>query len=151
MNRDRLYEEKLPRKFTVILSPKTIREMEEIYRLNSNKVNELYQWYSYIDDVQNYVSNRAVAWNYNGRNIRFPNGALFIKDFDYNVGYTIKTNKYTEQTYVYVFMMNLKTEEFGLKRPPVIQESKKKRQIVIKESQLHSIIHKTIRRLLLRA
>ena len=38
--------------------------MEKIYRLNSNKVNELYQWYSYIDDVQNYVSNRAVAWNY---------------------------------------------------------------------------------------
>ena len=104
--------------------------MEEIYRLNSNKVNELYQWYSYIDDVQNYVSNRAVAWNYGEGNIRFPNGALFIKDFDYNVGYTIKTNKYTEQTYVYVFMMNLKTEEFGLKRPPVIQESKKKRQIV---------------------
>lgn len=64
MNRDRLYEEKLPRKFTVILSPKIIREMEEIYMLNSNKVNELYQWYSYIDDVQNYVSNRAVAWNY---------------------------------------------------------------------------------------
>ena len=151
MNRDRLYEEKLPRKFTVILSPKIIREMEEIYRLNSNKVNELYQWYSYIDDVQNYVSNRAVAWNYQAGNIRFPNGALFIKDFDYNVGYTIKTNKYTEQTYVYVFMMNLKTEEFGLKRPPVIQESKKKRQIVIKEFQLHSIIHKTIRRLLLRA
>ena len=49
--------------------------MEKIYRLNSNKVNELYQWYSYIDDVQNYVSNRAVAWNYNGRKYVF-----FISD-----------------------------------------------------------------------
>ena len=68
-----------------------------------------------------------------------------------NVGYTIKTNKYTEQTYVYVFMMNLKTEEFGRKKSLDIQESRKKRQIVIKESQLHSIIHETIRRLLLRA
>lgn len=82
---------------------------------------------------------------------KVPNGALFIKDFDYNVGYTIKTNKYTEQTYVYVFMMNLKTEEFGLKKSPDIKESRKKRQIVIKEFQLHSIIHETIRRLLLRA
>ena len=82
--------------------------MDTIHTLNQDKIENLYQWYSYIDEVQNYISNRVIAWDYNSRHIRFPNGAFFIKDFDYNVGYTIKNNA-QNQTYVYVFMMNLKT------------------------------------------
>ncbi len=39
---------------------------------------------------------------------------MFISDFDYNIGYTIKTNNTTQQQYVYVFMANLKPDEFGL-------------------------------------
>lgn len=49
-----------------------------------------------------------------GRYPRFPNGAIFIKDFGYNVAYTIQTDYTTNQPYVYVFKVNLKPKQFGL-------------------------------------
>ena len=142
MKKYRLYEDKLPSKLVVILSPKITKEIDTIHKLNQDKIENLYQWYSYIDEVQNYISNCVIAWDYNSRHIRFPNGAFFIKDFDYNVGYTIKNNA-QNQTYVYVFMMNLKTEEFGLKVPNVNEG-----RITITRKDLKNIINECVDRCL---
>ena len=154
MKRHRLYEDKLPTKLPIVLSPKLVNEMDVIYDYNQDNHNDLYQWYSYIDNVQNCVSNRVIAWDYNCKHIRFPNGTFFIRDFGYNVGYTIKTNK-QNQTYVYVFMMNLKPEEFGLKVPTKLGENKQicklPKRICLTESQLKYIIKETIIRILLSA
>ncbi len=70
------------------------------------------------------------AWDYTHRFSRFPNGSIFIKDFDYNIGYAIKTNNTTNQPYVYVFMVNLKPQEFGLIVPPTLREN---RDIIISQ------------------
>lgn len=147
MKRYRLYEDKLPTRLPVVFSPKLVKEMDVIYDYNQNNQNGLFQWYSYIDDVQNYVSNRVIAWDYNNKHIRFPNGTFFVRDLDYNVGYSIKTNE-QNQIYAYVFMMNLKLEEFGLKTPSTLQEDKVCRMI-IRESQLRQIIRETVRSILL--
>lgn len=47
--------------------------------------------------------------------IIFANGAIFIRDFGYNVAYTIQTNYVTNQAYVYVFKVNLNSKQFGLR------------------------------------
>ena len=91
-----------------------------------------------------YLSNPVIAWDYVGRHTQFPNGAKFIRDFNYNIGYTIKTNDTSNRTYVYVFMLNLNPEEFGLKVPPTLKENK----IVLTESNLRKIISETLKRLL---
>ena len=70
------------------------------------------------------MSNPVIAWDYTNRFSRFPNGTRFIKDFDFNVGYAVKTNSTTKQPYVYVFMVNLRPEEFGLEIPPTLKENR---------------------------
>lgn len=146
-----LKEDNLPSKIPVRFSSKIDKDINEIKTYNKYNIDAISQWIEYLEDIKKYISNPVIAFDYTNRFIKFPNGTKYIRDFGYNVGYSIIADGINEQPCVYVFMVNLKTEEFGLKRPPVIQESKKKRQIVIKESQLHSIIHKTIRRLFLRA
>mgnify|MGYP004446041767 CR=1 FL=1 len=93
--------------------------MDVIYYYNRDRANELLQWYSYLNKLQDYVSNRVIAWDYNNRHTRLPNGTCLITDFDYNIGYAIKTNKGSDYTYVYIFMLNLKLDEFGLKVPHI--------------------------------
>lgn len=132
----KLYEDKDTYKFTVILSPKINKDMDVIYDINQNKTKELRKWYTYIDEVKEYVSKREIAWNYNKRNIKFPNGTYFIKDFDYNVGYTIKSDKTTHNPFVYIFMINLKPEEFGLKVPQTNESRRRRFALHLNESKI---------------
>lgn len=133
----KLYEDKDTYKFTVVLSPKINKDMDVIYDINQNKTKELRKWYTYIDEVKEYVSKREIAWNYNKRNIKFPNGTYFIKDFDYNVGYTIKSDKTTHNPFVYIFMINLKPEEFGLKVPQTNESHRRRFALHLNESDFH--------------
>jgi hypothetical protein len=55
---------------------------------------------------------------------RLRSGGKFIKDFGYNVGYTIINDYSTNKPLVYIFMVNLKVEEFGLRLPPNMNEDK---------------------------
>lgn len=45
-----------------------------------------------------------------------------MSTFNYNVGYSIKTNAYG--AYVYIFQVNLNPQAFGLKVPPSLKENK---------------------------
>ncbi len=110
-------------KFYVVLSPTIQNEMDAVFTHNQNNKKGLYQWYSYIEDVTNHISNRSIAWNYTNGLIQKRNGAITLNDFDYNVTYAVKISKRTHRAYVYVYKINLKIEDFGLKNPFVTNEN----------------------------
>ena len=143
-------EDKLPPKLPVIFSKKITNEIDVIGYYNRNSDDKLSMWHDYLNGIMNYISNPAIAWDNTNRYIHFPNGATYIKDFDFNVGFTIRTN--CNKSYVYVFTINLKPEEFGLKVPPILNENKQHTsdKIIyrIKESQLRRIIRESIKKVL---
>lgn len=112
-----LNEGNMSQNFYVVLSPDIIKEMNAIYAYNQNNPKSLYQWYSYVEEVTNHISNRSIAWNYGNRLKQERNGAITLNDFDYNVTYAVKISKRTHRAYVYVYKIDLKIENFGLKNP----------------------------------
>lgn len=144
MKRCRLKEDKLPQKLPVKFSSAISKKIDAIDAENQNNGDALFQWRDYLEGIVTYISNPVIAWDNMGRYPRFPNGAIFISDFDYNVGYTVIIDNVTNRTCVYVFMVNLNLEEFGLKKPPTLKENK----IVLTESNLRKIISETLIRLL---
>ena len=111
-------EDRLPQKLSVVLSTTIRQEMDAIYAYNQNNTDGLRQWYEYIDGMESYISNPVIAWDYINRYAHFPNGAIHLMDLGYDVSFIVSTNRTTNENYVYVFMLNLKPEEFGLKVPP---------------------------------
>ena len=85
-----LNEDRYPQKLFVRFSSTIYKNIEEIYTYNQNNVESLRQCYKYLEGIQNYLSNPSIAFDYTNRFIQYPNGARFIQDFDYNVGYTVK-------------------------------------------------------------
>lgn len=73
-------------------------------------------------------------------------GGRFIRDLGYNIGYTIINDNATGQPFVYIFMADLKPQEFGLKVPSNVKESKQhitnamNQTIYLKESELKQMI-----------
>jgi len=154
MKRYELNEDRLPSKLTVLFSQKIRREIESIEIQNQNNIDGLYKWRDYLNGITNYLSNPVIAFDYTNRYSRFPNGAIYNRDFDYNVGYVVKTNNSTNQLFVYVFMINLKPDEFGLKVPSNIKENKQyntnrvNQTIYLKESELKQMIEESVRNIL---
>ena len=150
MTRHWLYEDKLPSKLLVIFSKNIKNEIDIIDKYNQNNHEGLLQLHDYLDGIRNYISNPVIAWDYTNRCQHFPNGTRLLRDFDYNVGYTIKTNNQTQQAYVYIFMVNLKPEEFDLKVPPTLTENRQHLHHIyrINESQLRNIIKESIKKIL---
>lgn len=149
-----LREDRLSKKLFVRFSSKIIKEIEIIEAYNQTNIEGLSQWYDYLEGMKSYLSNPVIAWDYTNRFSRFPNGARFIRDFDYNVGYAVKSNDTTNHPYVFVFMINLKPQEFGLKVPSNVKESKQhitngmNQTIYLKESELKQMIEETVRNVL---
>lgn len=145
-------EEKLPTKLLVTFSNKISLYIDAIDDYNKNNIEALTQWYEYIDTIKSYISNPVIAWDNMWRYQHYPNGTTYIRDFGFNVGFTIKTSNRTHHNYVYVFKVNLKPEEFGLKVPPILNENKQHTsdKIIyrIKESQLRRIIQESIKQIL---
>ena len=117
MKRSWLKEDKLPSKLIVNFSSKINGYIKDVSDLNQNNVEALSQWSDYIEGIKSYLSNPVIAWDNMNRYPRLRNGGRVIKDFDYNAGYTILADYVTGQPFVYVFMLNLKPEEFGLQVP----------------------------------
>lgn len=144
-------EDRLPRKLSVVTSNDINKTIEAIDTYNQDNEDGLFQWHNYLDGIRNYISNPVIAWDYMGRYSHFTNGAIFIRDFDYNVGLIVKVSKITHQAYVYVFRINLNPEEFGLKVPPTLNENAQSTTKIVyhlKESQLRRIIRESISRIL---
>lgn len=136
-------EDKLPPKIPVRFSTKVSSKIDSIISHNKGNIQAISEWLEYLETVKNYVSNPVIAWDYTNRNIQLKNGTKFIQDFDFNIGYTIITDYTTNSPFVYIFMVNLKPQEFGLR------ECKRRRNAVtITESKLRRIIAESIRKIL---
>jgi len=151
-----LNEDKLPLKLLVIFSSKIRTNIDAIVHYNQNNTEGLSQWYDYLDGIRNYISNPVIAYDYTNRYSKFPNGAIYNRDFDYNAAYVVKTNNTTNQPYVYIFKMNLNTEEYGLEIPPTLDEnkqrnnmSKTKRTINLNEFDLRKMVTETVKLVLM--
>jgi hypothetical protein len=145
-----LKEDRLPSKLPVIFSAKIRKDIESIEVYNRNNIDGIYQWRDYLNGLISYISNPTIAWDNTGRYQHFPNGATFIRDFDFNVGCTVKTNSTTNQSFVFVFRVNLKPEEFGLKVPAKLKENKQigiplQKVYRLNESDLCKIVRNVIR------
>ena len=127
-----LNEDKQPSKLRIIWSSKLLNEIASIIEYNHGAPNRIRQWRDYLDGIANYVSNPAIAFDYMDRYTRFPNGARFIRDFDYDVAYSIIDDNSTRQQCVYIFIANLSPEEFGLKVPSVTNEAKQRIEAIRK-------------------
>lgn len=69
------------------------------------------------------------------------NGETFIEELGMDVGFIIETDNNANQ-YVYVFYLDLKTDDYGL------NESIKKKSIILTEIELRKIISESIRKVL---
>jgi hypothetical protein len=145
-----LFEDKYPPKFLVVISSKISKDIESVVNYNQNNAENVIKWSEYIDWVKGYLSNRAIAFDYTNRHSRLSNGTYFLNDFNCGIGYTIKENKFTKQPYVYIFMLNLKLDEFGLKSPYITENNNIKTQYNMKqvirltEGDLHRIINECV-------
>lgn len=144
-----LREDKRPSKLPVKFSPKILSQIQTIENYSQNNNNAISLWLDYIDGIKNYISNPAIAFDYADRFPQFPNGAKFINDFNYKVAYVVKTDNNAIQPYVYVFMLNLNLEEYGLKMPMGIREMFnnnliKRRHIRLTEGEVCSMVRECV-------
>lgn len=108
-----LNEDNIPQNFLVKFSAKLAKKIKLISEYNHNNIEGVNKWLNYIDWIKSYISKRSIAWDYANQHIELPNGTRFIRKF--NIGYTVKTD--SQGAYVYVFMIDLKIEEYGLTFP----------------------------------
>ena len=152
MNLYLLNEDKRPTRLFVKFSPEISKTIDTIDTYNEANIDGVSKWYDYLDGITSYLSNPAIAWDYSNRYTRYPNGAVHITDLGYDVAFIVKISKTTKRPYVYVFRVNLKPEEFGLKVPTMMECVKRKGKVYrLTESQLRSIITETIKNYLLSA
>ena len=125
-----LKEAKKTPQMLVVLSEEIASKIDAIDTYNQENIESLNLWYDYLDGLRSYISNRAIAFDYENRYQELEGGGRFIKEYGYNISYTIQTDVITNKTYVYVFGMNLKTRDFGLTVPFYMDENKHINQII---------------------
>ena len=101
MRQHYLYEDKLPPKLPISFSAKISKQINAIYACNQDNTDTLCQWDEYIEGLKSYISNPVIAWNYNNKYPRFPNGAIHLKELGYDVTFIVKTSHRTNRSYVY--------------------------------------------------
>ena len=141
-----LKEDNLPPKLFVAFSSKVRDQISEIDSYNCKNIEGLSQWYEYIDGIRSYMSNPVIAWDYLNRYKRGRKGARCVRDLGFNVRYTILSDRNTDVPFVYIFMIDFKLDDYGLKRPPTLNESK--RIISLTETHIRQIVRETLRRYL---
>ena len=121
MKRYYLIEENLPPKLPLSFSSKIKKQINLIKDYNQDNPDSLSQWYEYIDNLKNYISHRKIAWDYANRYTHFPNGAVHLVELGFDASFIVSIDKVRNINYVYVFRMDLKPQEFGLKIPPTTE------------------------------
>lgn len=147
-----LLEDTRPKRLTVSVSSKIKKSIAEIYKCNQDNPTALSQWARYIESIRSYISNPAIAFDYANRYAHYPNGAIHLVEMNYDVSFITKSNDTNEYAYVYIFGIDFKLKDFGLKDPTIMNELRKKKgTVIVTESKLRSIIRETLRRVLLTA
>ena len=151
MRKYQLNEDKLPKRLSVWFSRKINAQITAIETYNQDNIDSLSQWKDYLNGLRSYISNPVIAWDYTNKYQHYRNGTTYLNELGYNAIFTVMANTKTQQTYVSVFWINLKPEEFGLKVPPMLSENKQPVNKIVyhlKESQLRNIIRESIKRVL---
>ena len=146
MKRFYLIEEILPPKLPLSFSSKIKNQINLIKDYNQDNPDALSQWYDYIDNLKSYISNRKIAWDYANRYVHFPNGAVHLVELGYDATFIVSTDKTRNINYVYVFRVDLKPQDFGLKIPPTTEH--KKRILKLTESQFKEYLVEKIEKVL---
>ena len=120
-NRYRLCEDARPQKLPVSVSSKIKNSIIEIYQHNQNNLTALGQWSEYIEGLISYISNPVIAFDYTNRYVHFPNGAIHLVEMNYDVSFITKSNNANAYIYVYIFDINFKLRDFGLKDPKITE------------------------------
>lgn len=125
MKRYLINEDSLPPNLPVHFSSKILKIINEISVYNRNNIEAISQWSDYLDGLKSYMSKSVIAWDNTNRYPQLRSGGRFVKDCEYNVGYTIINDNTTGLPFVYIFMANLKPEYFGLEIPQNNESIKK--------------------------
>lgn len=75
-----LYEEKNLPKLPVFFSTPIQNKMKYIEKYNQNNVDGISQWYEYIENLKDYISNNSIAWDMANRYFHFSNGAIHLEE-----------------------------------------------------------------------
>lgn len=147
MNRCYLIEDYQGNRFEVRFSDIIQNQINNIQTYNQDNNKALSQWYEYIEGIVNYISNPSIAWDYANQHTKYKNGTRFMSTFNYNVGYSVKTNTYG--AYVYIFQVNLNPQAFGLKVPPSLREGKHiSKTIRLTEAQFKKMLTECITKII---
>ena len=123
MNSKYLAEDKRLQKLAVRFSEELIEKIDTIRDYNRGNEN-LVQLYEYIDGLRSYISNPVVAWDNTGKYQHNSKKETHLKELGYDVIFTIKINKATNTTYIYVLNIKLNILNLGLEIPQNLGESK---------------------------
>ena len=150
-NRYRLCEDARPQKLPVSVSSKIKNSIIEIYQHNQNNLTALGQWSEYIEGLISYISNPVIAFDYTNRYVHFPNGAIHLVEMNYDVSFITKSNNANAYIYVYIFDINFKLRDFGLKDPKITENKRynimnnTKKKIRLTEFDLHRIVKQVLK------
>ena len=131
-------EDNLPPKIPVIFSYEIMREIENFKGNNQFEKEGLLKLFYYIKGIEKHISNRAIAFGYGNEYTRYPNGTTIIND----MGVSFSLVDYSERTFVQIVWIDFNLEDFGL------MESKKKKNVILTESQLRNIIREALTKVL---
>lgn len=139
-----LCEDKQLPKLSVIISAKLLKKIYAIDEYNQDNIEALFEWYDYLEFIKDYVSNSTIAWDNMDRYPMFNKNCKFINDIeDCKVGYSIIIDKYSGKPCVFIFMMNLKPQEYGLKIPPILSNNESVCRIT--QSDICHIVESVVR------
>ena len=110
-----LKEDKRLAKLPVVFSPEIFQSIENLHQRNYDNPEALTEWDNYLDGVIGYISNPVIAWDNMGKFSHKPNGETYISEGDIEVGFIIKVDNTTHQSFIYVFRINFHNENYGLR------------------------------------
>lgn len=141
LNEENCCESKLEVRF----SSKILKNINTIESINQGNRKGLSEWYKYIQWLTEYLSKFSVVLDYGNNHIKLPNNARFIRDI--NAYYIIQNNSY--KTWVYVFKIDLKPQDYGLKVPQSLGEFKcLPKTIRLTESQFKRMLTECITKII---
>lgn len=141
MNHYCIKEDKRLPKLSVRFSQEITSGIESVNARNYDNQEALSEWNDYIDGIIRYISNPVIAWDNMNRFHHTSNRETFIDEMGMDVGFIIETDS-TDNQYVYVFYLDLKTEDYGL------YESVRMKSVVLTELDLRMMVRECVCRIL---
>lgn len=159
MNQKTINEDTQSPRLQVRFSDELESEIKSIYEINQDNTQALTEWNEYLNEIINFMSYRSIAWDYANEHLKTSENTRFVSAFNYNVDYSIEID--SDGAYVYIFQLDFKLKDFGLKAPfdlidnqnkenlnCNINTMKNKKVIRLTESRLHKMIQESTRKVL---